>query len=159
MTDTLRVDSNISLRPLREKDIESALTWYADPVVLSGTISPGRTQPCSEQMIRAMYQDLASRGLFYIIEYNDGGSKLPIGDVTLSKDTMPIVIGDFRYRGRGIAKAVIQYLLTGAKAHNWERITLKEIYKENVSSQKLYESCGFTKISENGESMIYEILL
>ncbi len=45
MTDTLTVNSKISLRPFWENDIEAALMWYADPVVLSGTISPGRTRP------------------------------------------------------------------------------------------------------------------
>ncbi|KYG65892.1 hypothetical protein AZI86_02120 [Bdellovibrio bacteriovorus] len=109
-------------------------------------------------MIRAMYKDLSNRGQFYIVEYYDT-MWISIGDVTLAKDTMPIVIGNSRYRGKGIAKAVVLHLLQLARASKWEKITLKEIYRDNLASQKLYQSCGFKKISENDESFIFEIRL
>jgi hypothetical protein len=65
---SLEIADDIRLRPFLETDIQFALSWYSDPVVLSGTASPGRLEPYTEETIRAMYTYLRSRGQLYIIE-------------------------------------------------------------------------------------------
>jgi ribosomal protein S18 acetylase RimI-like enzyme len=77
--------------------------------------------------------------------------------VTLAKDTMPIVIGEPSFRRKGIAKAVILSLVNVARTLKWEKITLKEVFRDNQSSQKLYEACGFKKILDTGERLVYEM--
>lgn len=152
-------DQNLRLRPHSESDIAIATNWYADPVVIKGTISPSRTEPCSYEMIQAMYKDLSNTGEFYIIEFLEQKNWIAIGDVTLSENAMPIVIGDSKFRNMGLAKKVITTLLHYAKLKGWDKITLKEIFKKNSPSQKLFESCGFIKISETEKSFIYEVNL
>ncbi|WP_413574562.1 GNAT family N-acetyltransferase [Bdellovibrio sp. HCB290] len=152
-------DIEIRLRKFVESDIALAEIWYTDPVVLAGVISPEQKDPLSEDYLRAMYNDLGSRGELSVIEVNANGEWLPIGEVTLASNTLPIVIGDPRYRGRGVGKKVIQLLLSQAREKGWDKVTLKGIYKDNISSQRAFESCGFIKVGESDKCYIYELVL
>ncbi len=70
---------------------------------------------------------------------------MPIGDVTLASDSLPIVIGDFKFRRKGIAKIVVQTLLVRARELGWEKINLKGIHKDNIAFQVLFESYDFKR--------------
>jgi L-amino acid N-acyltransferase YncA len=152
-------DPKIRLRNFKDEDLDIAQKWYSDPVVLRGVISPNQTVPLTSDVIRAMYKDLQSRGDLYIIDVLTNGAWLSIGDVTLAKYSMPIVIGDPVYRGRKIGKKVVEFLISKARTEGWEKISLKGIYKNNISSQSLFESCGFKKVGETSKCCIYECRL
>lgn len=153
------VDELIRLRHHEKSDIEHALRWYSDPVVLNGTIAPGRTEPCSHDMIAAMYDDLSKNAELFIIEALDQTDWLPIGDVTLSKDFMPIVIGDRKFRGKGISKKVLLKVIDLAKLRGFREINLKEIYRENAASIRLFEGVGFRKVAETKNGFSYSLNL
>lgn len=153
------MDQSIRLRSFLDEDIELAKAWYADPVVLAGVISPDQKESLSIEYLRSMYADLRSRGDLYIIEVNKLGEWHPIGEVTLSENSLPIVIGDPKYRGKKIAGKVFQILIEEARSRGWEKLTLKGIYKGNVSSQRVFEACGFKKMGETPKSYIYELML
>lgn len=155
----LVVDETTRLRSLHESDIDHALAWYADPVVLNGTIAPGRTEPCSRDMIVAMYDDLSYESDFYIIEVLKDKTWIPIGDVTLANDCMPIVIGEREYRGKGLSKKVMQRLLEFAREKGLSEINVKEIYRTNTASIKLFEGLGFKKVAETPNGHSYKITL
>lgn len=157
--DYIYVDKSIRLRPFEESDIEHALIWYSDPVVLDGTISPGRTEPCSRDMIVAMYDDLSYNSDFFIIEIYAVSKWTPIGDVTLAEDCMPIVIGDAQFRGKGLSKKILKKLLELARQKGYSEINLKEIYKSNIASIRLFEGIGFTKSAETENGFSYKINL
>lgn len=152
-------DIGIRLRNFIESDVVHAKKWYTDPVVLMGVISPDQKDPLSVKYLSDMYKDLGNRGELYVIEVNKNGEWFPIGEVTLASDTLPIVIGDPEYRGRGIGKKVIQLLISQAREKGWEKVTLKGIYFNNISSQRLFESCGFKKVGETTKCYIYELVL
>lgn len=155
----LFIDKTIRIRPFKESDIDHALKWYADPVVLNGTIAPGRTEPCSRDMIIAMYEDLSYDSDFFIIEALKGVIWVPIGDVTLAKDCMPIVIGNSEYRGQGLSKKVMQRLLELAREKGFSEVNVKEIYRSNTASIKLFEGLGFKKVTETTNGYSYKIIL
>lgn len=152
-------EPGLRLRPFSNTDIETAKTWYADPVVLQGAISPNQKEPLSLEILQAMYADLSSRGELYIIEVDRGHEWQPIGEVMLSMLSLPVVIGESAYRGQRIAKRVVQTLIARAKEKGWSKMNLKGIYKGNVSSQRLFESCGFVRVGENDRCWIYELSL
>lgn len=152
-------DIEIRLRGFMESDLVLAKEWYKDPAVLMGVISPDQKDPLPIKYLSDMYNDLSSRGELYAIEVNKSGEWFPIGEVTLASNTLPIVIGDANYRGKGIGKKVIQLLISQAREKGWEKITLKGIYKNNISSQRLFESCGFKKVDETTKCYIYELVL
>lgn len=152
-------DLGLRLRKFLDENVELGMAWYADPVVLAGAVSPDQKESLPIEYLRSMYADLRSRGDLYIIEVNKDGEWHPIGEVTLSENSLPIVIGDPNYRGQKIAGKVIQILIEEARSKGWEKLKLKGIYKGNISSQRVYEACGFKKTGETPKCYIYELML
>jgi RimJ/RimL family protein N-acetyltransferase len=150
---------NLRLRLFTEDDIEHALKWYADPVVLTGSVSPDQKNPFTHEMLSKMYKDLGSRGELYVIEAANDGGWLPIGEVAIAQKILPIVIGDPAYRGKKIAKRILQHMISYARSKSWDKLSLKGIYKNNIASQALYESCGFKRVGENTKCYLYELIL
>lgn len=138
-------DNDLRLRPiLLPGDLTIALPWYQDEEVLYFSEGEG-TPPYDLTTIERMYNYLIKIGEVYIIEVNQRENWIPIGDVTLSKDMLPIVIGHKKFRGKGIGKRVIQLLIERAKELNWKQIRVNKIYSYNVASRKMFEGLGFNK--------------
>jgi len=151
----LPITENIRLRPVSLDDLDIALPWYQDMEVLKYTAGIERSDPYDRETVRSMYHYLMSIGECYIIEVKEKSSWFPIGDVTLSEETIPIVIGKKEYWGRGIAKKVLLYLIRRAKEIGYTRIRAKEIYDFNHRSLNLFSSLGFKEVrkTEHGIEM------
>lgn len=106
-----------------------------------------------------MYDDLSFDSYFFIVEVYTGSSWIPIGGVTLAEDCMPIVIGNGEYRGQGLAKKIILRLLAFAREKGFSEINLREIYRSNMTSIKLFERAGFKKVGETANGYSYKIIL
>jgi GNAT superfamily N-acetyltransferase len=121
----------IRLRPASiDDDCVTALQWYRDPEVLRFSEGPG-TECYDLETVKAMYKYLDSIGQLFIIEVREGGEWVPIGDVTLSRETIPIVIGDPVYRSRGIGTRVIRQLIEMARKEHWTELKVKKVYTFN----------------------------
>ncbi|QYA45727.1 GNAT family N-acetyltransferase [Macrococcoides bohemicum] len=124
-------------------DIKYAEKWYNNRRVLLG--SEGiNVLGYDEMTIRRMYNDLNDKGTVFIIEILDKHWK-PIGDITLSPTTVPIIIGEDKYVGKGIAKRAMMLLLKIAKYNDYKEIKVSKVFDYNINSQKLFESLGFEK--------------
>ena len=64
-------------------------------------------------------------------------STAPSGDVTFWREDMPIVIGDRRFRGKGIGGKVVAALIARGRALGWDRLGVAEIYDHNAASRAL----------------------
>lgn len=151
------INTTIRLRKINKKDYDIALPWYQDVEVLKGTAGPERKDPYDRATVADMYEYLSNIGECYIIEVLEASSWVPIGDVTLSDTTMPIVIGNKSYWGKGIGKRVIQALLIRAKQLGFNKITLKDIYFDNERSLRLFKSCGFKQIGITRHGVVLEL--
>jgi len=151
----LMVIENIRLRPVSLDDIDIALPWYQDMEVLKYTAGIERNTPYDRKTVKSMYLYLMSIGECFMIEIKEKSSWIPIGDVTLSEETIPIVIGRKEYWGRGIAKQVLLYLIQRARDIGYSRIRVKEIYDFNHRSLHIFSSLGFKKVrkTEHGIEM------
>ena len=123
----LPVSENIRLRPTSLEDVTMALAWYKDMEILKYTAGVDRTTPYDEKTVKSMYRYLMKIGECYIIEVKEDEQWLGIGDVTLSKETIPIVIGRKEYWGCGIGKRVLIYLIQRAREIGYSKIKVKEI--------------------------------
>ncbi|WP_053072015.1 hypothetical protein [Ornithinibacillus contaminans] len=86
--------NDLQSRPIQlNRDLHIALLWYQDEEVLYYSEGEG-TSPYNITIIERMYNLLTKIGEVYIIEVNIDDKWISIGDVTLSKDMIPIVIGD-----------------------------------------------------------------
>lgn len=134
----------IRLRLLNiDKDIKYAKKWYNNWRVLLG--SEGiNVSGYNEMTIRRMYNDLNNKGTVFIIEIMDKHWK-PVGDITLSPTTVPIIIGEDKYVGKGIAKRAMKLLLKISKYNDYKEIKVSKVFDYNINSQKLFESLGFEK--------------
>lgn len=119
-----------------------AFEWYQDEDTVY--MVDGVHRAYDADLLERMYSYLNDRGELYFIErLEKNGSYTPIGDVTLCVDDLPIVIGSAAHRGRGVGKAVIQALVSRAKAIGLAELRVGEIYECNMRSRKLFESMGF----------------
>ncbi|QQE81026.1 GNAT family N-acetyltransferase [Alicyclobacillus sp. SO9] len=134
-------------------DVETAASWYANPEVLY--FSEGaKVPPFSKHRIENMYRWLSEKGTVYIIEVFEG-KWVPVGDAALCKDLIPIVIGDNRYRNRGIGSRVLELLIEDAITLGWNTLIAHKVFSYNTPSIKLFEKYGFIRtfvgVDENGE--------
>jgi RimJ/RimL family protein N-acetyltransferase len=143
MTELKTDNLSVRLRPLTlPDDIDRATPWYADPDVLY--FSEGTTVPFDTARIEGMYRWLSARGQVFIIEVFDGGW-IPVGDISLCENLIPIVIGDPRYRGRGVGSRALGLLIEEAKKLGWTKLIAHQIFSYNHRSLKLFEKYGFRK--------------
>ena len=153
------VTGNIRLRTATLDDVDIALPWYQDMEILKYTAGIGRDTPYDRETVRNMYQYLLKIGECYIIEVENESTWLPIGDVTLSRETIPIVIGRQEYWGHGIAKNVLLYLIQRAKDIGYTRIKVQEIYDFNTRSLNLFNSLGFKELQKTEHGIEMELRL
>ncbi|GAA0290131.1 RimJ/RimL family protein N-acetyltransferase [Gracilibacillus halotolerans] len=142
-------DEDLQLRPVRlPEDLTIALPWYQDEEVLYNSEGEG-TPSYDLTIVERMYNHLTTIGEVYIIEVNQSDKWVPIGDITLSKEMVPIVIGHKEYRGKGIGKHVIKLIIKRAKELNWNQIKVNKIYSYNLASRKMFEGLGFRRTDTN----------
>jgi len=133
------------------------LPGYRDPVVYQnseGIFDESRI-PDLEYMER-MCKYLSKEGELYYIEVLEDGAFVPVGDVTVKPENPPIAIWRGAYRGKGIGSLVMQAVIARLEELGYEKITGSTIYRWNTASLRLHEKLGFSKISEEGDEMIYE---
>jgi RimJ/RimL family protein N-acetyltransferase len=138
-------DGIARLRPYAgPADDAAALLWYRDPIVLNG--SEGSPVPFDPARIANMYAYLAGHGELYMIEVREGSSWRTVGDVTLAPDTLPIVIGDAAWRGRGIGTRALRLLVARAQTLGWPRLVARCVYVDNEASRQLFRRLGFKPV-------------
>ncbi|WP_281758828.1 GNAT family N-acetyltransferase [Alicyclobacillus hesperidum] len=148
MSGTLRLaDGAWRLRPFNLRcDLPVAIRWYDAELVewLEGTTDA----PYDERHIVRMYTWLASRGHSFAIERRMGRKDwFMVGDVTLCKDMLPIVIGDSRWRGMGIGTMVIERLVRLATELGWSKLVAHKVLARNRASWRMFEKAGFVRIA------------
>ena len=101
-----------------------------------------------------------SDGELFWIEVKEKGEWFPIGDVTLSQDNLPIVIGNPAYQHRGIGKKVLSTLIELARVKGWKELRVKEIYTYNHASRRCFKSLGFVEdgATEKGMGFILKLV-
>lgn len=145
---------NIRLRKANlPEDCQIAVKWYEDPEVLYFSEGIG-VEPYSPEMVRSMYEYLSREGDLYIIEIKEGKIWKPIGDVTLAKNTIPLVIGEKKYRSKGIGRQVMHIIISKARELKYTELKVKKVFDYNKRSERMYKSLGFklsgTHVDENG---------
>lgn len=152
------IDNELRLRKAREEEWKVALSWYENPKALY--YSEGLIQEIYDmEIINRMYSYLSSIGELYFIEILEKDTWTPIGDITLSEENMPIIIGDEKYWGRGIGKKSVLALINRAESIKLDKIHIPTIYKYNERSKNLFISIGFIKVKEDEDSESYELKL
>jgi SAM-dependent methyltransferase/RimJ/RimL family protein N-acetyltransferase len=142
MAGRILTDGDLRLRPADlALDPPLALPWYQDPEVL--LYSEGGAGPYDLSEVEAMFSHLAAQGELYIIETLRDTGWLPIGDVTLTGDDLPMVIGDAGHRSRGLGRRVLALVVQRARELGWGSVRVKSVYTCNARARRLFEGAGF----------------
>ena len=144
---------------LRKYDgvIAFALGWYQDRNTL--LLVDGADRPYDMARLRRMYSYLNAHGELYFIEYKIHDAFVPVGDVTLCRTDMPIVIGDTRFRHCGIGSQVIRALIRRGQALGLEELQVAEIYDYNLASRNLFMHLGFVPLESTEKGHRYRLTL
>ena len=152
----LQVDDQIRLRRY-DSVHDFALRWYQDPETVK--LVDGVEMPYSVERLNKMYTYLDQHGELYFIEALEDGVYVPIGDVTFWQEDMPIVIGEPRYRGRGIGRKVVSALVQRGKQLGYHRLYVDEIFDYNTGSRRCFESVGFRPCEQREKGHRYCLVL
>jgi RimJ/RimL family protein N-acetyltransferase len=140
--------AHIYLRPLHLEDAnEVYLSWINDPAVTRG-MAAGYF-PTTITQLQAYVQNTLqdSNTIFFALCSQDnehiGNVKLDRIDWVAGTCELGIIIGDERYRGKGLGKEAMLLLIQYAfNDLNLRKISLA-VFENNQHAKKLYESLGF----------------
>ena len=134
-----------------------AFAWYQDPELVY--LVDGVKKPYDRATLYGMYNYLDQHGELYFIEVRAGETFVPIGDVTFSREDLPLVIGVPEYRARGIGRQVILSLMDRGRQLGFDRLGVREIYDFNTASIRCFTSCGFAPVEQTDRGLRYEAKL
>ena len=157
MKQIIQIDSSLRLVPYFLADHRDvALTWYQDVDLVE--LVDGVRIPYNVEKLNDMYSYLEKYGDLFWIEFREKGEWLPIGDVTLSQENLPIVIGK-TYQHQGIGRKVLKTLIDLARKKGWKQLKVQEIYDFNHASRQCFESLGFVESgsTEKGTSLLLKL--
>ena len=152
--EVIDVDCQIRLRKY-DGICQFALSWYQDEETL--ILVDGKNKPYDMEKLERMYNALNRRGELYFIEVKQGKDYEPVGDVTFSREDMPIVIGNPMYRRKGIGRKVVEKLVSRGVELGYSELYIDEIYEYNVGSIRLFESLGFQKYEDTEKGGRYRL--
>ena len=154
--DTICLSDHIRLRKY-DGHAEVALPGYCDPVVYQnseGIFDESRIPDLA--YVTGMFNYLDKVGEAYFIEAMEDGAWLPVGDVTVKPQNPPIAIWFERYRGKGVGKLVMTYVIKRLKQLGYEKITGSTVYKWNKASLIMHLKLGFIIVSETEKEYLLD---
>ena len=136
-----------------------AIPWYQDPSLQR--LVDGVQKPYPPERVKAMYEYLNACGELYFIEVLEEDTFTPVGDVTFSREDLPMVLGPAPLRGKHIGRRVLTALIDRARALGYDSLTVRDIFDFNTASQSCYQSVGFrpTKQTKLGHSYRLDLSL
>jgi len=150
----LHINERIRLVKVNKNRYIEALKWYHDSeIMLMSEGIDNRLYTLDD--LHQMYDFLGSEGELYFIEYCEQGSWKAIGDVTLMRTNIPIVIGDRSYWGKGIGKQVLRRIIGRSIELGFEYLKVPQVYLFNERSKGLYESLGFKELARDDHVVSY----
>lgn len=151
------ISSNLRLRKF-DNNYNFTFDWYQDENTVR-LVDGLDAKKYDLDKLRKMYRYLDNIGELYFIEILENNKFIPIGDVTFCQQDIPIVIGDEKYRGKGIGKKVLEAIIRRGKELGYKELNVREIYTYNVASQKLFESVGFNKSGDTANGFSYKLII
>lgn len=154
--DLIPIEEDLRLRKF-DNSFAFALEWYLDPETVM--LVDGVNEPYDMDKLTRMYTYLDAHGELYWIEVRRAGRFTPVGDVTFSRDDLPIVIGERSLRGQGIGRKVVAALICRGRALGYPTLRVNEIYHNNIGSRRLFEGLGFRSFENTEKGQRYRLNL
>lgn len=157
--ETVTLGENLRLRKY-DGNYALLLPGYRDPYVYRNSEGIFHDAQKPDLLyVKGMCEYLDAHGELYFIEAFENGTFLPIGDVTVKAENPPIAIWQARFRGRGIGKTVMRWVIERLTFLGERRITGSTVYRWNTVSLQMHLSLGFFIAGENEREYTLERVL
>lgn len=127
------------------------LPWYQDPTLCRQV--DNREEPYDLARLKRMYRFLSKNGECYYIKFRGQGRWRLVGDISLCRGSVSIVICR-EYQNRGIGREAISGILKRAGELGWRQVEA-EIYSFNTQSRKAFLAAGFRQTGK--EKFVYKM--
>lgn len=134
------IDEELTLIPYYPNS-EVTLAWYQDVDVCKQVDNIDHVYTL--ELLNRMYDFLSTNGSCYYIQYKD----TLVGDVTLRDNAEICIVVCKEYQNKHIGRRCVLNMLNLASEKGMREVTAG-IYSFNTQSQKMFQSVGFQKISE-----------
>ncbi len=134
------IDQDITLVPFYPNP-EVALVWYQDPEVCKQVDNIDHVY--SPELLNRMYTYLSTHGDCFYIQYHNE----LVGDVTLRDNTEISIVVCKEFQNLHIGRRCIADMIALAREKGFKEVKAN-IYSFNTQSQKMFESVGFRRISD-----------
>jgi len=141
---------NINLTLAIEQDLELIMAWRSNPLIYKNFYIQKRPLEWKEHIDWWTRNKKSWDRLIFIIWYNSR----KVGSISLHSFStgipeVDIYIGEVTLWGKGIGKKAIDILLNMEyEVLKRYKVVCARILKGNIRSQKVFESCGFSKRGE-----------
>lgn len=147
----LMKNKNVTFRPIVEGDIFYRMKWLNDEDTRKDIIFDGMNDETSN---KEWYLSCQKTGkTFFMILFDNNPIGL-IGIMNVSKINKNaeifIMIGEKEFRGKGIGKLALRYLVDVAKKNKINNLYLS-VKKTNLKAINLYKQIGFKIVGKNSE--------
>lgn len=136
-------DRDISVAPMSDDDLELVLAWRCNPEIYR--YFRGQAEPLSWDDHVAWFESRTPERFDFVVSFE--GRR--VGIVSLdADDEVSVYLGDVAARGHGVATAAVEWLC--------DRFTDRtpiyaEVHRDNDSSKRLFERCGFERLPDKRE--------
>ena len=151
----------VLLREMTKGDLELVMAWRSHPEIYKGYYSQKGSLTWEEHL---KFWKSRHNWQAWIVQVNDSITTRDVGLVTVGQldswyPDVGIFIGEVTLWGKGIGKEALQLAINWLKEKGYQRARAS-ILKDNLRSQKLFESAGFKQVgvAREGE-WLYDITL
>lgn len=143
----------VTLRPITLSDTDLIVRWRNSDAV--------RLNMLNQRILTAeqhwnYYHQFVKQG--HIVQYIIEIKTLPIGTVFYKKNDetieLGIFIGEDGYRGNGYGRIALSWILTEIKTNYLFKSIIVKVRSSNIRAIRLYESLGFSYLSEIADDIV-----
>ena len=131
------------LEKFSESDFDNLISWVSSKEDLIQFAGPIFAYPLSKEQLKTYINNPNVKPYKVIYDNEHIGH----AEINISKDTPPklcrILIGDKKYRGKGLGQKIVESLLKICKFEYQSNIAELNVFDWNVSAIKCYEKVGF----------------
>lgn len=153
----------IKFRPHERSDVSFRVKWLNNKNANAYLVDDPDHVTTTEEQVGWFdrYEADENKRFFTICDETEPIGFLGLSNIDRDKKTASvfIVIGEDGYRGKGIGKIALNFLLEfGSSELGIQKYTL-EVFKENIPAIRLYTSAGFVQVGEIDCMLCMELAL